>query len=99
MTISKAKHSSYSSHLAAQRALEERLIAPGQIEVLMAPGLVRPAFASERGIKAVALAQGVRLRRHRLDCLSDALDDEEKIAIQAFAGIVESCILRKSLRR
>ena len=87
MNISHAKHSSRSFHLASQRALEQRQIAPEQIEVLMVPGLVCEAFAVELGIKALALAKGKSLKGHNLERLFDALDDVEQTAIEAFVGI------------
>ncbi len=87
MNISHAKHSSRSFHLASQRALEQRQIAPEQIEVLMVPGLVCEAFAVELGIKALVLAKGKSLKCHDLEKLFDALDDAEQTAIEAFVGI------------
>jgi hypothetical protein len=87
MNISQAKHSSHSFHLASQRALEQRKIAPDQIEVLLIPGLVCEAFAIELGIKALAMAKGKPLKGHDLEKLFDALDGVEQTAIEDFVGI------------
>lgn len=51
MNVNQAKNASRSFHLAFQRALEPRQAGPGQVEILMVPGVVCAAFAIELGVK------------------------------------------------
>lgn len=69
--------------LAAERALEQRPLGPGQVQMLLVPAVVSTAFAVELYFKAIITLENGIARGHDLSELFERLSAESQAALVA----------------
>ncbi|GIX53794.1 hypothetical protein ACU6VJ_02070 [Sphaerotilus sulfidivorans] len=69
--------------LAADRALEQRLLGPGQFQMLLVPAVVSTAFAVELYFKGIITLESGNTQGHNLSELFKRLSPESQAALAA----------------